>query len=289
MLSLLLFAAGSTATSAISSLVNPTLGQPDTSGFAAASSLPRDVLAASSVHKPAPIPSVQAFDAQLVLGGKDEALRKAVDTFKSAAKSVERGSQLSERYWMDALKIRRKNWSLIPAPLPWDSASMKKGADRTAKDFLISYGLETCMYSRLPYNADPSLNHTSALPIFRRRAVGQMASYDTSQGPVVFPHRRKVVLRVSLASLDTTGIRTVSYNRPNPIDESSIDGLLRSAQREAIEEEIFAHLIEDAGKLPTTSVRVSERSLIVEATDLSELRFELVCAVVLIVSHATIL
>lgn len=103
-----------------------------------------------------------------------------------------------------------------------------------------------------------------------------MASYDTSQGPIIFPHRRKVCLRVSLASLGITGTRTVSHNSLKAEDESSLDGLLRSAQREAIEEEIFALLIEDSGKLPTTSVRVSERLIVVEATDLSELQFELV-------------
>lgn len=117
----------------------------------------------------------------------------------------------------------------------------------------------------------------TASSVFRRRAIGQMASYDTSQGPIIFPHRRKVCLRVSLASLDTTGTRTVSHNSLKAEDESSLDGLLRSAQREAIEEEIFALLIEDSGKLPTTSVRVSERLIVVEATDMSELRFELVC------------
>lgn len=104
-----------------------------------------------------------------------------------------------------------------------------------------------------------------------------MASYDTSRGPIVFPHRRKVNLRVCLATPEPTGLRALSYNNLKTEDESSLDGLLRSAQREAIEEEIFAFLIEDAGKLPTTSVRLSERLIVVEATDLSELRFELVC------------
>jgi mediator of RNA polymerase II transcription subunit 17 len=41
------------------------------------------------------------------------------------------------------LKIRRENWGLIPAPLP-PGSSMGKGADKSSKDFLISFGLEEC-------------------------------------------------------------------------------------------------------------------------------------------------
>jgi mediator of RNA polymerase II transcription subunit 17 len=100
-------------------------------------------LSATSVTKPPAIVSVQAFNAQLTIGGKDEALRKAADVFKSAAESMERGRIRGERYWVDALKIRRANWGLIPAPLPFGSAT-GKGADKTSKDFLISYGLEEC-------------------------------------------------------------------------------------------------------------------------------------------------
>lgn len=93
--------------------------------------------------KPPPIPSVNAFDAQLTVGGKDESLRKAADLLKSAATSIERGRAESERYWVDALKIRRANWGLSPAPLPL-GAPVGRGADKNCTDFLISYGLEEC-------------------------------------------------------------------------------------------------------------------------------------------------
>lgn len=106
-------------------------------------SLPSTSLTASMVSKPSPISSVDAFNAQLTIGGKDEALRKAVDVFKQAASRLERSRLHSEKYWVDALKIRKANWSLVPAPLPaW--APSGKGTDRTSKDFLISYGLEEC-------------------------------------------------------------------------------------------------------------------------------------------------
>lgn len=110
-------------------------------------SLPSDTLTASVVSKPPAISSVDAFNAQLTIGGKDEALRKAADVFKQAASRLERSRLNSEKYWVDALKIRKANWSLVPAPLPvW--APSGKGSDRTSKDFLVSFGLEECM--RIP-------------------------------------------------------------------------------------------------------------------------------------------
>lgn len=101
------------------------------------------LLNASIVSKPPPIQSVQAFNTQLVIGGKDLALRKAADLLKSAATGVEKSRNLSEQYWLDALKIRRGNWGLIPAPLPF-GASIGRGADKTTKDFLVSFSLEEC-------------------------------------------------------------------------------------------------------------------------------------------------
>lgn len=63
-------------------------------------------------------------------------------------------------------------------------------------------------------------------------------------------------------------------NRSKDSDQLQIS--LREAQREVLEQEIFSLLIRDASTLPTSSVRVSERLLVVEATQDSEIRFELV-------------
>ena len=101
------------------------------------------LLSATTVTKPAPILSVQAFNAQLAAGGKDEALRTASKLFKAAAESMGRSWERGEKYWVDALRARRANWGLSPAPLPPGSAT-GKGADKTSKDFMISYGLEGC-------------------------------------------------------------------------------------------------------------------------------------------------
>jgi len=105
---------------------------------------PNDLLASSSVLQPPSIASVQSFNTRLVAGGKDEALRKASELFKSATIAVERGHDFGARYWIDALKIRRRNWGLTPAPQPFGMPT-GRGADRTTKDCLISFGLSECM------------------------------------------------------------------------------------------------------------------------------------------------
>ena len=128
------------------------------------STLPNDILASSSISKPPSIPSVQSFNARLVAGGKDEALRKASDLFKSAVISVERGHEVGARYWVDALKIRRRNWGLAPAPLPLGMPT-GRGADRTTKDFLISFGLSECMPFR-EYSCTHSFAFSKHCPSF---------------------------------------------------------------------------------------------------------------------------
>ena len=100
-------------------------------------------LTATVVSKEPPIPSVQAFNAQIVIGSKDEALRKAADLFDSVATRLEKSQKREELYWVNALKIRRNNWRLIPSPLP-RGTFIGKGVDRTARDFLVAYGLEEC-------------------------------------------------------------------------------------------------------------------------------------------------
>jgi mediator of RNA polymerase II transcription subunit 17 len=97
----------------------------------------------NKVLKPSPVTAIQAFDTQIVIGSKDEALRKAASLFDSAATSIEKNQERNEFYWLNALKIRQDNWRLLPAPLP-PGSFVGKGGDRTAKDLLISYGLEEC-------------------------------------------------------------------------------------------------------------------------------------------------
>jgi len=114
----------------------------DTSSISA---LPNNILASSSVSQPPSIASVQSFNSRLVAGGKDEALRKASELHRSAAIAIGRGHDVGARYWIDALRIRRRNWGLTPSPLPLGMPT-GRGADRTTKDFLISFGLSGCMF-----------------------------------------------------------------------------------------------------------------------------------------------
>ncbi|KAG7096901.1 hypothetical protein E1B28_004306 [Marasmius oreades] len=218
-----------------------------------------DTLSATIVNKPPAITPLQAFNAQLVIGGKDEALRKAAGLFKAAAERMERGRLRSEHYWVDALKIRRTNWGLIPAPLPF-GAPTGKGADKITKDFMISYGLE------------------ESSPIYRRRAVAQMSYTGDKMNAVLFPHRQNTRLRISVASTRADGSRTGASNsyQNRPEGDMDLNNTLRTAQRENIEQEIFAQIAKEAGRLPTASARVSERLILIDAAQNTELKFELV-------------
>ncbi|KAG6868512.1 hypothetical protein C0993_001613 [Termitomyces sp. T159_Od127] len=226
------------------------------------SSLPQSetgatLLSATLVTKPPPIVSVQAFNAQLTIGSKDEALRKAANVFKSAASSMDRCRINGEKYWVDALRVRRANWGLNPAPLPVGSA-IGKGADKTSKDFLISYGLE------------------ESPAVFRRQAVARLASNDTSIHGLVFLHRQHTRLRISVSLIGVDGACITSHNMPTRIDEKGPEAALKGAQQEIVEQEIFSLLVHEAGNLPTASARVSERLIVIDAAHGTELKFELV-------------
>ena len=188
---------------------------------------------------------------------------------------MERGRIRGDKYWVDALKIRRSNWGLIPAPLPFGSA-IGKGADKTSKDFLISFGLEECMSSLRLSCSNHLLTIFKAPAQTRKRAVGRMSSYETDSRSLIFPHRQRTRLRVSLRCLDSNGSWALSYNTIVSADDGTLEGSLRAAQQEMVEQEIFTVLIREAGNLPTASSRVSERLIVIDAAQGTELRFELV-------------
>ncbi|GJE87473.1 hypothetical protein PsYK624_035560 [Phanerochaete sordida] len=240
------------------SLLLATAPPPQIPGITQAPAAPQgpSTLNASLVAKPPPIQSVQAFNAQLVVGGKDLALRKAADLLKAAAGSVEKSCSLSERYWVDALKIRRGNWGLIPAPLPFGTA-MGRGADKTSKDFLVAFSLE------------------ESPVVFRRRAIGRIPTFDTTAGTLEYPLRQFTRLQVSIIRT-VDGSRRVTKNTPRFFDETQLEDSLRAAQAEVVQQEIFAALIRETSNLPTASARVSERLIAIEAAQATELRFELV-------------
>ncbi|OCB84517.1 hypothetical protein A7U60_g8503 [Sanghuangporus baumii] len=223
-------------------------------------SLKPGLLTTSTVSAPPPILSLQTFNAQLVTGQKDDALRRASDVLRTAAESIGRSTSRSEQYWADALRIRRGNWDLVPAPLPLGSPT-GKGSDKTSRDFLISYGLE------------------SSSPVFRRHAIAHMAFYSTpssQDGPLVFPNRDKTRLRVSLRRKQPSGEMSTCHSQVRVTPDDSLSGAIKGAQREIVEKEIFGELIREAGNLPTASARVSERLIVIDAAQDVELRFELI-------------
>lgn len=218
---------------------------------------PSSHISATVVNKPPPILSVQTFNAQLSIGGKDEALRKAADIFKAASGNMESARQQGEKYWLDALKIRRGNWRLVPAPLPFAS-SIAKGADKTAKDFLIVYGLE------------------ESPPFFRRQAIAHIATTADDADHLVFPHRQRTRLRVSIKSSDGGHFHYQSPSTCEPLDETDLGRGLQVAQQEIVEQETFSLLVKEAASLPTALVRVSERAMFIDAAPGLELQIELV-------------
>ncbi|KAF8621575.1 hypothetical protein AX15_007601 [Amanita polypyramis BW_CC] len=214
-------------------------------------------LSATIVNKPAPITSVHTFNAQLTIGGKDEAFRKAADVFKTAAENMEKARKRGEKYWLDALKIRRANWRLVPAPLPLGS-STGKGMDKAARDFIIVYGLE------------------ESPAFFRRQATAYMSMNVDEAENLVFPHRQQTRLRISVTSSDGSCNDYQSPIKHNSLDRIDLDAALRDAQQEVIEQEVFSLLVKEAANLPTALARVSERAIFIDAAPGMELQIELV-------------
>jgi mediator of RNA polymerase II transcription subunit 17 len=86
-------------------------------------------------------------------------------------------------------------------------------------------------------------------------------------------------MRISLLTSEANAKRRVAYDTyhgsygSNGVD---LNTLLRVAQNEVIDQEIFSQLIREAAALPTAGVRVSERLIVIEAAQHVEVRFELV-------------
>lgn len=219
--------------------------------------LPSGTLTGSIVSRPPPLPSVALFNSQLTLGAKDKALRQASDVLRSAAESMERTRQRDETYWINALTARTANWSLVPAPLP-PGAPIGKNADRTARDFAISFGLEESPYE------------------FKQRALAYLSAADQESSQVVFQHRQKLRLRISLTRPNSDGTKSVSYNTLHPPNATDVNTTIQYAQQEVVEQEIFRELFREAEKYPTGDTKVSERLIVISIAHTMELCFTLV-------------
>ena len=88
--------------------------------------------------------------------------------------------------------------------------------------------------------------------------------------------RQRTRLRVSITRTSPDGTRQTTHNLLSDSDDGSLDGALRAAQAEVVEQEVFSALIKEASSLPTASAEVSERLILIDAAQNTELRFELV-------------
>jgi mediator of RNA polymerase II transcription subunit 17 len=76
--------------------------------------------------------------------------------------------------------------------------------------------------------------------------------------------------------MDATGVTHTAHNSIECPEHPSLETSLTDAQREIVDEEIFAVLIREASSLPTSSARVAERIIIIDVDHDTELRFEMV-------------
>lgn len=111
---------------------------------------------------------------------------------------------------------------------------------------------------------------------FRRKAIAHLPTHETQTNMLVFPHRQSARLRISLAIMDSTGVTHTVYNSVGFPEHPSLEMSLNDAQREIVDEEIFAILIREASSLPTSSARVAERIIIIDVDHGTELQFEMV-------------
>jgi mediator of RNA polymerase II transcription subunit 17, fungi type len=108
--------------------------------------LPTASLGATFVTPPEEKPSINALNAQLIVGTKDRALRNASNILSRAAETVGTFVERGEVHWGQAILIRRANWGLLPKPLQPGSLPIPqhKDVDHSSRDFVISFGLEDC-------------------------------------------------------------------------------------------------------------------------------------------------
>lgn len=103
-----------------------------------------------------------------------------------------------------------------------------------------------------------------------------MATDAAAPAALVFPHHQRTRLRVSLSTSKGGEVQRMAHNTIHVASNGSLDGSLRVAQQEVVEQEIFSVLVKEASNLPTASARVSERLIVIDAAQGIELRFELV-------------
>ena len=91
---------------------------------------------------------------------------------------------------------------------------------------------------------------------------------------LVFASQQNGRLKISISTeADTPVYVFISPLLEGPL---TLDNALKAAQTEAVDHEVFALLVREAGNLPTASARVSERLIAIDAAQGVYLTFELV-------------
>ncbi|GJJ07541.1 hypothetical protein Clacol_001743 [Clathrus columnatus] len=237
--------------------------------------IPKDAFSTTTVTKPSDIPSLQAFNSQLILGSKDEALRKAAASFKTASDSLERMRSRGVKYWSDALYTRSANWGLVSSPLPVGSQTAK-GAEKSARDFWISFGLAECELLLYLAESKTLSKVWLASTNFKRRAMAHLTVHNSDRAPPLsFPRHQHIRMRVTLVKKDDAGKQHMFHDTYRESEDETINSRLITARNEIVDQEIFSQLIKEAATLPTASAHVSERLIAVDVAQNLELRFEL--------------
>ncbi|KIM25596.1 hypothetical protein M408DRAFT_331134 [Serendipita vermifera MAFF 305830] len=216
--------------------------------------LPPKAIASTTTTKPPPLPSMQAFNAQLAVGGKDEAIRKSAAAFKTASISMRRALASGERYWTDALKARQENWALSAAPHLF-GAMTRRAADNHAMDICISYGLE------------------HSVPNHRLNSIAYL-NVEDGKGPIAPEHRKHMRLCVFITITSPDGTPTTSRSTYVPSEtapeDERVEDVLQELQREAIDREIYAELVGNVGSLTTAPAWVREGTVSVDISSSPE-------------------
>ncbi|KAF8308159.1 hypothetical protein DL93DRAFT_2087315 [Clavulina sp. PMI_390] len=228
----------------------------------------------STMEPSEPKTSVQATNVRVMLGTKDALVDSASDTLFRAATTIATRTENSEDRWVQAIQARRAHWTLLPQRLPLPPHLAGRQDSSLPRNFLVSFALE------------------DSAPLFRRRATASFAdqAQSTSNGNLVFPSYPRRRLQAKLTRQLANGSEAVSHgiidlsgagDQHSDNSGSSAESMhqrLLAAQREVVDEEIFALLVQEAATFPSAAASVSERRVNVIASPDTSLALELIDA-----------
>ncbi|QRV72521.1 subunit 17 of mediator complex protein [Ceratobasidium sp. AG-Ba] len=278
-----LLAINSIAGTTITGGVNPTAGLAGFAPTPSAQAPPAPVtLAPSVLGLTATKPSVAVMNTQIGVTTRDSGIRKAAAILRKAALStaeeIERAgrsgasgasqNRYDTSYWATALRLRQACWALLPAPLPGPPL---KGTTRVSKDILFGFALEgsPVAYRRVAFGSVPSAT-----------SLKLSTTDDKSQPLLVFPHSQGRRLQVSLkinGKRYSCPVETLPEASPAVSGRSTtqaLNNLMRDAQQELIEQEIFSELSSQVRFAGTPVTQLSSNCLELEITQDITLIFE---------------